>query len=399
MNDSHDPNPPSPYPPEQQPPMVLPYRYPPPPRPRSSFLGTLLRGFFIIAFAVSIGINFIFFASRINLDDSGSSMLYERYHSGNKSAKDKIAILRLDGVLMEGATSYAQKQIEKAAKDKNIKAIVLRIVSPGGSITASDDLYKRLKDLHEDLTPEQKCGKVKMVVSMGSVAASGGYYIAMPGDYLIAERTSITGSIGVYASFPNVTELADKYGFKMNTIKAGDVKDSGSMFHEMKPEERMLWQNMVDHAYLQFLGVVEEGRPKLKGKLQEDLVIDETVPVRSEKQREKHLKYTRYRADGGIFTADQAKQYGLIDEIGYLQDAIKHAKRLADSANPERDDYQVVVYDRPSLGLLGSLLNEQSEDSSSKLDPKRLAQGAIPRLWYLAPQSDLAGILASLGRE
>lgn len=396
----YDPNesPPSPPPNEPQPPMVLPYRYPPPRRPRTSLLVVLFRSFFLIVFAVSVGLNFIFMASRMNFDDGGSSTLYERFHSGDKTAKDKVAILRLDGVLMEGATAYAQKQIEKAARDRHVKAIILRINSPGGTITASDDLHKRLTDLHENLTPEQKCGKVKMVVSMGSMAASGGYYIAMPGDYLMAERTSITGSIGVYASFPNIAELAGKHGVKMNTIKAGDVKDSGSMFHEMSPEERLLWQNMVDHAYLQFIGVVEHGRPNLKGKLQQDITIDETVPVRSEKQREKHLQYTRYRADGGIFTADQAKKYGLIDEIGYLDDAIKQAKRLADPGNPERDDYQVVQYDRPSLGLLGSLLNEQAEDSSLKLDPKRLAQGATPRLWFLAPQSELAGFMAALGQ-
>jgi protease-4 len=185
----------------------------------------------------------------------------------------------------------------------------------------------------------------------------------------------------------------------MNIIKAGEVKDSGSMFHEMTPHEQELWQGMVDHAYLEFLQVVERGRPNLKGKLQEDVVIDEVIKVRykiSEKEqgREKKVHYTRYRADGGIWVADEAKKYGLIDQIGYLEDAIKAAKQAAGLS----EDYRAVDYERP-LTLLGALLGEKAEPPSMQLDVSKLADAATPRLWYLAPQSELAGILAAAGRR
>jgi protease-4 len=234
---------------------------------------------------------------------------------------------------------------------------------------------------------------------MGSLAASGGYYIAMPAQYLVAERTTITGSIGVYASFPNIADLADKYGFRMETIKAGAVKDSGSMFHHMTPQERKIWQDMVDHAYQQFVGVVEEGRPKLKGKLTKDLVIKEEIPASDDKGNSlldgngqaKKVPFTRVRADGGIFTADQAKEFGLIDEIGYQETAIAEARKLARLG----DDYEVFTYDRP-IAFMNLLLGEEKANPhESRLDLRSLSQAATPRLWYLSPQSDLAGLLAA----
>jgi protease-4 len=331
-------------------------------------------------------------------------------YSGKATGKDRIAVIRIDGVLMEGLTTYTQKQIEKAARDPLVKGVVLRINSPGGTMTASDDLFKRIRDLRDGLAVNQKGGKKPVVVSMGAISASGGYYIAMaggkpkedsesaappaPGKYLFAERTTWTVSIGVYVSLPNISKLADKYGITMNTIKAGDVKDSGSMFHVLKPEERELWQLLVDRAYLQFLHVVEEGRPQLKGKLQQDIVIDETLPVRSAQQMDKHFKYTRYRADGGIYTAEEAKKYGLIDAIGYLDDAIMEARTFA--GLPE--DAPVVMYDKPG-SLFSALAGNEAKQAAPALDAGRLAQGAVPRLWYLAPQSELAGFLAAIGRD
>ena len=208
--------------------------------------------------------------------------------------------------LMEGLTGYALKQIEQAAKDDRVKAVVLRINSPGGTITASDDLHRRLSQLRNGDSAKQHDPK-PLVVSMASLAASGGYYIAMPAQLLMAERTTITGSIGVYASFPNVADLAEKYGVRLDVIKAGRVKDSGSAFHKMTPQERQVWQDMVDHAYRQFLGVVGEGRPQIKGHLEAEVLTRiVTIPESGEK-----LKMSRQRADGGIFTSDQALQLGL----------------------------------------------------------------------------------------
>jgi protease-4 len=300
-------------------------------------------------------------------------------------------VVKVEGMILEGLTGYADKQIERAAADTSVKAVVVRINSPGGSITASDGLYRRLTELR-DGNPEKHADAKPLVVSMASLAASGGYYIAMPAKLLMAERTSITGSIGVYAAFPNVTQLADKYGVRLDVIKAGRVKDSGSMFHTMTPEERQIWQDMVDHAYDQFLAVVEDGRPQLKGKLLEPVLKKRLARGPQTGGEAAPPEFSRQRADGGIFTADQALQLGLIDKIGYLDDAIKEAKRLANLS----EDARVITYDRPP-SLFGGLLGEELAPSEGRINAKNLAAGTVPRLWYLTPQAEMAGILSAIG--
>jgi protease-4 len=339
--------------------------------------------FFLAALVPSFG----------NLFTDSDTHVVERYYSGKSLANDKIAVIHIDGVLYEGAMTFAQKEIDKAARDNAVKAVVIEINSPGGSITASDDLHRRLIQMRNG-DPDKKTQPKTVVVSMSSVAASGGYYIAMPAQTILAQRTTITGSIGVYAALPNVSELGNKIGFRMETIRAGEVKDSGSPFRDMSAKERQLWQDMVDHAYLEFVHVVEQGRPQLKGKLQEDIAINKTVPVRDAKEMQKSFKMTRYRADGGIFTADEALKYGLIDQIGYLDDAIKVAKQAAGLG----DDYKAISYERPA-SLLGTLLSSRVQPPQLAFQAGQLAAGALPRLWYLAPQSELAGWLAPLGRE
>jgi protease-4 len=353
----------------------------PPQRPRRFFLRALL----FVALVLSLAVNFLL----ISTVPGCNPTIEERYYSGKSAGHDKIAVVKVEGVLLEGLTGYAEKQIEKAAADHSVKAVVVRINSPGGTITAADELHRRLTELR-DGNPDKHTDPKPLVVSMASLAASGGYYIAMPAKVLFAERTTITGSIGVYAAFPNVTELADKYGVRLDIIKAGRVKDSGSMFHNMTPDERQLWQDMVDHAYSQFLAVVEDGRPLLKDKLLEQ-VLKKRLPKAPTTGGEA-VDFYRQRADGGIFTSDQALQLGLIDKIGYLEDAIKEVKRLANLG----DDVRVVTYDRPP-SLLTSLLGAEVAPSEGRLDPGKLAAGAVPRLWYLTPQSEMAGILAAIG--
>jgi protease-4 len=411
MSDTQEPhNPqnqnPQPLPAEEPPPYVIPVRYataPPrpavgpaaPPRPSGA-----LRALLVIALAISLGVNLLLLAANKlfdfgDLSGSSGATVQEQLYSGKATTSDKIAVIKLDGVIMEGSNGFFIKQIDQAAADKHVKAVVLRINSPGGTITASDDLFRRLTELKKGENLHQKGGAKPIVVSMGSVAASGGYYIAMPADFIIAERTTITGSIGVYAAFPNVADLADKSGFGMNVIKAGDIKDSGSMFKAMTAQERQVWQDMVDHAYKQFTEVVEQGRPSLKGKLRE-AVDEKEIPDLDEKgkpKKDKTVNYVRRRADGGIYTADEAKKYGLIDDIGYLQAAIDKAKEIAKLTDPK-----VVTYEHPPT-MLSALLGAQTPQPQQQLDPSKLASGAIPRLWYLAPQSELAGIIAAMGKE
>ncbi len=185
-----------------------PRRPPPPPPPRNSpVLGC--------AFALSFGLNILagivillgclgFVALR--KPDTSILPLSEQHYAGKSGVSDKIVVITLDGVILEGLMSYVHKQIEQAAGDKHVKAVVLRINSPGGSITASDDLHRRLVELR-DGNAKKKRGARPLVVSMGALAASGGYYVAMPAQTLFAERTTLTGSIGVYSSFPNLKEL------------------------------------------------------------------------------------------------------------------------------------------------------------------------------------------------
>jgi protease-4 len=400
MSGPYEPGP-SGYPPERPPRPAPPYRQPPPPPPRNSFLGVALAlslwlNLFLLILAGG-GVVVLVVLIVAGMAGDGSTLpLQEKVYAGKSSARDKIAVIRIDGLLMEGLVNYATRQIDTVAEDKNVKAVVVRIDSPGGTITASDDLYKRLVDLR-DGNPEKKTDPKKhLVVSMGGMAASGGYYIAMPAQTLVAERSTITGSIGVYAALPNISKLADKYGVEMNIIKRGDLKASGSMFKEMQPNERQEWDDMVANAYAQFQQVVEEGRPALKGKLQEHLFDTEKKGLKEEngKQVEVTFKYARYRADGGIFTADEALKYGLIDKIGYLDDAIKEAKQAAALGQ----DYKVITYDKP-FSLQEALTGAQSAQPAGKgLDPARLAEGAAPRLWYLAPGSELEGILSAAGR-
>lgn len=379
----------SPYPGYPEP--LPPARQLPPPRPRGSGLGCLfaLSVMFNLILLVALGVMFLVAliagGARRDLDQP----LIEKHHSGEAGAGSKVAIVQIEGVILEGAIEFAKKQIEQAAADDDVKAVVLRIDSPGGSITASDELHRRIAGLIKG--KGTRAGK-PAVVSMGSLAASGGYYVAMPCSTLYAERTTLTGSIGVFASFPNIKELGEKIGFKMITVKAGDVKDAGSPFKDMTDQEKQLWQDMVDNAYEQFLNIVRDGRPKIKDELKE-VVLHKMITVKGADGKLREEPFVRTRVDGGIFTADQAKEFGLVDKIGYLEDAIKDVAAQAGLGS----SYEAMIYEKP-LTLANLLFGTQAKQSTGPLDPQGLAAAATPRLWYLAPQSELAGLLTAAGR-
>lgn len=412
----------APFPPaSDEPPMVLParrrppepypYRQPPPPPPRSG--GGFGRFLLALLLLGSMGLNlllvFLLLFVRGDSDSSSSEgpPVYERHYAGPSSADDKIAVVRVEGVLMEGLMGYAHKQVEKAAKDAHVKAVVLRIDSPGGTVTASDELHHRLTELRDGNSPRynNKNAAKPIVASMGSVAASGGYYIAMPARPIFAERTTITGSIGVYASLLDVHELANQHGVHMHLVKAGDIKASGSMMHELTPAERQPWQDMVDAGYKQFISVVEEGRPLLKGKLTTPFATKDEKgnPVTTAKWYDDKgvviadkppVPFARKLADGGIYTAQDAKAYGLVDGIGTLDDVVKEA---AKSASLTDGHYKVVVYERPTSLL--SLFGGGAKQQPTTPDLARAATAVGPRAWYLAPNCELAGYLAAIGKE
>ena len=206
---------------------------------------------------------------------------------------NRLALIRIEGPIMD--SKNATDEIKEYTKDNSIKAIVLRIDSPGGAVAPSQEIYEEVK---------KAVSKKKVIVSMGSVAASGGYYIASPATKIIANPGTLTGSIGVIMEIPNIEGLMNKIGIKTEVIKSGRHKDIASAFRTMGKEEREILQGVMDNVHEQFMKAVAEGRK---------IEIEEVRKI----------------ADGRIFTGEQAKTHGLIDDLGTLEDAIKTAATLA----------------------------------------------------------------------
>ncbi|HMM22221.1 MAG TPA: signal peptide peptidase SppA [Selenomonadales bacterium] len=231
---------------------------------------------------------------------------------------EKIAIIYVEGVIMGGrgtgdifgessGTDGIIKQLHKARDDAAVKAVVLRINSPGGSAPASQEVGTEIKKLRAS-------GKI-VVTSMGDVAASGGYWLAAVTDKIYANPATMTGSIGVYIPYANWEELYKKIGIYQEKIKSGAHKDILSPERQMTQEERAIIQGMVDDLYNQFVAVVAEGRHMDPAKV-------------------------RQLADGRIYTGSQAKELGLIDEFGTMYDAIDGAAQLSGiKGKPEIKEY------------------------------------------------------------
>jgi protease-4 len=326
--------------------------------------------------------------------------LIERHYSGDTAAADKVAVVRISGVLMDGTIGHALRQIERAAKDPAVRAVVVRINSPGGTITASEDLHRALTELRDNTHPRfVGTGPKPLVASMGDMAASGGYYVAMPARTVVAEPTTITGSIGVFAALPNVSEFAKENGIKLILVKAGDLKAGGSPLQELSPDERQPWQDLVDHAYDRFLAVVAEGRKipreRLVGEKTERVVPkydDKGDLLKGPDGKPVTVRLTRYRADGGIFTPPQAKELGLIDEVATLPTAIRLA---AEAAGLSR--YRGVVYDRQK-SLVEQVLGVDLRQPTPPLGLDSLAPVMSPRVWYLTPGHEIAASVTPVGQ-
>lgn len=305
---------------------------------------------------------------------------------------DRVAVVHVGTVMVEGLIDDAIDQLEMAVSDPRVKAVVVRIDSPGGTLTASEDLHRRLTEIRDAKGRGEEGAPKVLIASIGPIAASGGYYIAAPSHTIFAENSSQTGSIGVFVSFPTVEGLAKQFGFGMTLVKQGEIKDSGSPFRAMSPKEKQVWQDLVDDGYRQFLTVVEEGRPQLKGKLLEPIKIKalRAGPTGADGPAE----YSRYRADGGLWTAKQAKEVGLIDKLGSLEDAIDEAIQKAGLPK----DTIVVEYDRPA-GLLDSILGRERHRHDNFLDipgfDKALSFVSTgPRAWCLASGYEMEGLTA-----
>jgi len=267
----------------------------------------------------------------IGLSDDGSGLL--------TGLGEKVAIVDVHGVIRN--SSDVIRQLRKYAKDGSIPVVVIHVDSPGGGAAASQEIYEEINKLRQK-------GK-KVVVSMGSVAASGGYYIACAADTIVANPATLTGSIGVIFQFPVAEELLKKVGVRYEVIKRGEIKDIGSINRSMTQRERESLQSVVDDTYEQFVGVIVEGRGM---------------------EREYVLKL----ADGGIFTGSQAKKLGLVDELGNLQDAIKIAGEMAGM-----EEYPHTVKEKVRKTSWIDLLSQKANDLL-ELDESEMM---MPRLEYI----------------
>jgi len=237
------------------------------------------------------------------------------------SGSEKVLLLPLHGVIgeresdsmfysPEASVQYIHQRLQAARSDSAIKGILLDVDSPGGGITASDIIYDEIRRFKK----ETGC---TVVVSMGDVAASGGYYVSAPADCIFAHPTTITGSIGVIMTTFDASLLMQKIGVQDNPIKSGVYKDIGSWSRPMTPEERQMLETIIKEMLDRFVTIVADGRKLPKDKVKE-------------------------LADGRIFTATQAKAAKLVDEIGYYEDALKKIKQLAKL--PEK--VKVIRYDK-----------------------------------------------------
>ncbi len=252
----------------------------------------------------------------------------------------KVGVVELTGTITDSKDVVGQ--LHELRKDGSIKAIVLRIDSPGGAVAPSQEIYRAILRTKKDK---------KVVCSMGTVAASGGYYIASACDKIYASAGTITGSIGVISEFPHVQQLLSLAHVDVDTIKSGTFKDSGSPLRAMTEKERTFFQSFVDGVYEQFLDDVSTARK----------IPKETL---------------RPLADGRILTGKQALEHKLVDELGTLEDAIEGAGKLAGATGEPVPVFQK----KPGRGLMGELLRGAVEGAMEAAGPRGRIEVRDPRL-------------------
>ncbi len=261
---------------------------------------------------------------------SSSSALREvEVEPGKGWSQPKIAIIEVEGMLMnarsggllqptENKLSLFTQQMQAAAKDKNVRAVVLRINSPGGTVTCSDTMYEIIKQFRAQTHKP-------VISSTQEVCASGAYYVACGSDVIVANPTSVIGSIGVIFDTFDASGAMAKLGIRSETIKSGPLKDMGSPFKPLDPEARTVMQGMIDEYYARFVGVVRDNR-----KLSDAARI-------------------KLATDGRVFSGDQAQALGLVDRVGRLEDALALARQMSNSPGAK-----VIMYKRP-YGYSGSI--------------------------------------------
>lgn len=314
--------------------------------PRYSWIGRGLRWMFtILVLLVVIGFFY-----------TDESSVVEEWHSLSKTASDKVAIITVAGTIF-GAEGFIMDQIEQVRDDEGVKAVVLRVNSPGGTVTGSDYVYHNLKKLVHDR-------KIPLVVSMGGIAASGGYYVAMAaGDVentIYAEPTTWTGSIGVIIPHYNVAKLLERWDIEDDSIASSPLKMMGSPTREfpesIRAEEQKILESLVQSSFDGFKEIVLASRPALRENKDKQAVV----------------------FSGRIFTAQQAQENLLVDRLGFIEDAIERAIELA---NLDKNNVRVVDYKRP-VGAMDLLLFG-GQSRKPRIDLTSFAELTVPRAYYL----------------
>ena len=317
---------------------------------KSSILPIVMIIMLAIMLMFSLTCNLAVFTDLVS--DSNDS-IHEKFYSGDKTGSDKIAIIIITGTIDEGE-DY-KDYIDKAMKDDDVKGVILRVDSPGGTVTGSDYILNRLNQLRK---------KKPIVVSMGSMACSGGYYVSMcvgnEKDSIFIEPTGWTGSIGVIISRYDASELFNKkLGIFEDPITSGRNKAMGSPLRPLNEEQRKIFQDLVDDSFIRFKDIVKAGRPRFAENPKE---LDDL-------------------ATGQVYSANQALELGLVDKIGFLDDAIE---QICKKVHISPKDAQVVKYGKEATlsEILFSL--KQGEKPGVVEDVKKVInKAASPKAYYL----------------
>lgn len=336
------------------------------------FLALFLAGSLFLVFVLVVSL----FSAQVGGGDlAGPGRFTRHVLAGDREAEDSIGLLPVRGVIVEGTgwdassrghdtVGQVRARLRAFRDDPTIRAVLVELDTPGGGITASDVI-------REELLRFKQSKGIPLVALMNDVAASGGYYVATACDRIIAHRTTITGSIGVIFSLLNIHQLLEKVGVQDLSLISPNTpfKDSGSPMRAMRPDEKAWLLGLVEEMYERFLEVVEEGRPALD-------------PAE-----------IRRLADGRIYSGQQALELGLVDDLGYLDDALEACRVLAGIAQAK-----LVSFD-PEPTLLEALIGvSEGSRAPRALDPTRLLGGFEPRFYYLWPGGALAPLEGEVPR-
>ena len=316
--------------------------------------------FIVVLLCLSLLFNMLFLVgSMFGVGSGGPQKFRETVHAeGAPGVKSKIAVIRLGGLISSGDSGLGtgvspeevRQQFKQALEDKDVRAIVLAIDSPGGEVTASDDIYNIIRKARE---------RKKVVVSMGSMAASGGYYAALGGSHIIARDTTFTGSIGVIMQTLNYADLFGKVGLQMVTFKSGKMKDMLSGSRPSTPEEREYVQALVMQTYAKFVGIVAAAR-----NIPEDALRNGV-------------------ADGRVLSGKDALDAKLIDQLGDFDDAVKKAMELGGAPGATVVEYRAIESFSRLLHIFGKA------DGSKKVEINLGPQSSLhlqPGRLYLLPE-------------